>query len=190
MGIKSKWLVAVVACLVAPAFAADDGRTAITVSPYLGGAHLKIDADFREDGERLGRDLALAGITLGVRLPIGLTFEVGRSDAVHDNVFDWWSEGLSFTQKYASIGWQINLGDDWRLTPKYGRAQWDLDSDDVNLVLPSGEIRDKMEGYDNFAEATLSKQLSEGFELGLTARGIDTKFGESISGAVTVSWSF
>jgi hypothetical protein len=192
MAIEREWLVVAAGlCLAGPVLADDgDGKTAITVTPYLGGAHMKIDAEFLEDGVRRGEDLGLAGVSIGVRLPVGLTFEIGRSDAVHDNLFEWWSEGLGFTQKYAAVGWRIPLGDDWHLTPKYGRAKWELDADDVNLVLPDGELSDKWNGYDNFAEATLSKAISAGFGVGLTVRGIETGFGESISGAVGVTWSF
>jgi hypothetical protein len=191
MGIERKWLVAALAaCLAAPSWADGGRRTAVTIAPYLGGAHMKIDAGYLEDGVRRGEDLALAGASIGIRTPIGFLVEAGRADAVHDNIFEWWSEGLSFTQKYAAVGWQIPLGDDWSLTPKYGRAKWRLDADDTNLLLPSGEIRDKMSGYDDFAEASLAKQLSEHFAIGLAVRGIETEFGESISGAVAVSWSF
>ena len=188
----SKWLVvAAAAALASPAFADDGGRkTEITVAPYVGGAHLKIDPAFSEGGVRRGEDLVLVGVSLGVRLPVGLVLEAGRSDARHDDLSDWYSAGLGLTQKYAAIGWSINLGDDWSLTPKFGRAKWELDADDIDLVLPSGEISDRMNGYDNFAEATLSKSLTDNFALGLSVRGIETEFGESISGAVAATWSF
>jgi hypothetical protein len=191
MGSNGKWLVAAAAAwLAAPAFADGGKKSAFTVTPYLGGAHLKIDGEFLEEGVRRGEDLALVGVSLGVRLPVGLTLEVGRSDALHDDFSDWWQEGLSLTQRYAAVGWRISLGEAWYLTPKYGRAKWNLDADDENFVLPNGEIRDTINGYENFAEASLTKQLNDHFALGLTVRGIEAEFGESISGAVAVTWSF
>ncbi len=191
MGINSKWLVAAAAaCLAAPVFADSDQKTAITVSPYLGGAHVRIDAENMADGMPRKMDLALGGVSIGVRMPIGLAFEIGRSDAIHDDVSDWWQEGFGLTQKYVSVGWQFSLGDDWTLAPKYGRAKWNFDADDVNFVDVNGAVTDKVRGYDNFGEITIAKKIKDSFSLGLTARGLETDFGDSYSGALTASWSF
>ncbi len=190
MGTMSKWLVmAAAAGLAAPVFA-DDDKTSITIAPYLGGAHVRMDAERMVDGEPHDMDLLLAGVSIGVRTPIGLAFEIGRSDAVHDDLSDWDQEGFTLAQKYLAVSWQFNLGDDWTLAPKYGRAKWNLDADDVNFVDLNGDVTDKVSGYDNFGEITLAKKLSDSFSLGITVRGLETDFGDSYSGALTAGWSF
>jgi hypothetical protein len=189
METMSKWLVvAAAACLATPGFA-DDNKTSITIAPYAGGAHVRMDAENMVDGERHAMDLLLAGVSIGVRIPIGLTFEIGRSDAVHDDLSDWNQEGFQLAQRYIAVGWQFNLGDDWTLAPKYGRAKWSFDADDVNFVDRNGDVTDKVRGYDNFGEITLAKKLSDSFSLGLTVRGLETDFGDSYSGALTAGWS-
>ena len=106
---KAQWLVAgVVAALgVAAAQAGDTGKMYIT--PFVGYNHLRIDRGWiYQEPQTVAFDSLQAGATIGYKAPFGLVVEVGRSSAIHANIFNN-DHDYALTQSFGAIGWQATL---------------------------------------------------------------------------------
>lgn len=184
-----KWLVTC-AVAVAAANAQADERTQAYIAPYVGYAHLRIDGGtvFGEaDTQKF--DALQFGASFGFRMPVGFLIEVGRSHAVHANLF-YDDSDLELTQTSGAVGWRFSFADGWHFTPKAGRLGWELASDHRILMDNDGERHKTIQGWDNFFELGLTKDLSSNISMGVIFQDVDEEFGHSRSGAFTVSFAF
>jgi hypothetical protein len=187
---KKRWLPVLLAALAAPAVHAEE-RGKMFVSPYGGYAHLRIDAGTVSDQpETLRFDALQLGVSVGYRAPFGLVAELGRSSAVHADFFDDSTGDYDLKQTYGAIGWQIEFGDGWQLTPRVGRARWQLASDERNLIDSDGEIRRELEGWEYFWEASIMREVSDAVSLGLNFKDIEQPYGHARIGEFLVKFQF
>jgi hypothetical protein len=147
------------------------------ITPRIGQGELKIDAF-----EGLGEDLRETetyglGIGFGVLTPIGVVLEVGADSHGRLEIIDE-DDDFSLSQQYVAVGYQIELGDGWRLTPKVGRARWKLRSDHSLLDFNSSD-NDELRGYEYVYEATIARKVSRVITLGLNYKQGDFDFGRA-----------
>jgi hypothetical protein len=187
MGKSTKWLVAIAALMTTPVIAGEKGEFQVT--PFLGSAHLRVDAAHVEEGRTRRMDALLAGLNLGYRAPFGLTVELGRSDASHKDLIWWFTDGLSLRQYYGALGYQFEAGK-WRFTPKVGRSRWRLHASNFDLLDGAGEDLERLRGYDNFVEASAARRLGQSMAMGVTLRALEADFGRSGDAALTFTWTF
>ncbi len=187
---KSKWLAAGIAAAlgVSAAQAGDTGKMYIT--PFVGYNHLRIDRGWvYQEPETVTFDSLQAGATLGYRAPFGLVVEVGRSSAVHANIFNN-DHDYALTQSFGAIGWQVDFADGWHITPRVGRGKWELSSDD-RVLLDSAAVRHySVNGWDNFWEVALMRQVNQTFSLGVNFKDVDQEFGHSRASEFRVRFQF
>ena len=187
VGKTCKWLVAIAVLMTTPVIAEQKGEVQFT--PFLGSAHLRVDAARVEAGTSRRMDALLVGFTLGWRAPFGMILELGKSDAIHQDLIWWFTDGLSFRQYYGAAGYQFAAGD-WRFTPKIGRSRWRLHAHNFDLLDGAGDEQEKLRGYDNFIEASVSRHISDSMAVGVTLRALETDFGRYGDAALTFSWTF
>ncbi len=185
---KKQWLLAVMLSLLGTAAQAE-GRTSILMSPYVGYSHLSFEGEVLRNGEDASFDAVFGGASLGLRAPFGLQMEVGRSTAFHIDLLDS-DNDFELTQLYALIGWRVEFGDGWQITPAVGRAQWKLANEELELLDASGERVRRLDGYDNFYEVSLAREINEAFSLGIKLRNVNEDWGHARSAAVQASFSF
>jgi hypothetical protein len=187
---KAKWLVAALGLLAAGGASAQD-QSGFVIEPFVGYSHLRIDHDKMVDGETNRLDQVLAGVSLGYKTPFGLVINAGYSNAIHDDIFVFdFASGYELDQYYGTVGYEFDFGSGWRFTPKAGRARWRLQSDDRQLLDNFGEQQKFLDGYENFVEVSLMRNISQSISMGLTARDVDADFGHSRSGAFAVTFAF
>ena len=186
---KAKWLVAgLLACGAGAAQAQESGS--VYIAPFVGYSHLRIDnGRVFDETETLRFDALHVGATFGYRAPFGLIVEVGRSDAIHadifqDNVF------YSLKQTYGAIGWQVPFADGWHITPRVGRGRWVLGADDRLLLDNAGERHHEVTGWDNFWEVGLLRDVGSVASMGINFKDVDQEFGHTRIGEFTVRFRF
>jgi hypothetical protein len=166
------------ACAITqPALAEKDSEFQIT--PRLGQGELRVDAFEGIDAGLHETDMYGLGIGLGVKTPIGLLIEVGVDSYGNLDFFDDDDEvEFALTNRYVAVGYQLELGDGWRLIPKVSRVQWKLRSDD-GLFDWDGDDDRHIRGYEYVYEATIGRQVSRALTLGLNYKHGDYDFGEA-----------
>jgi hypothetical protein len=185
----TKWLVAAAMLLAATGARAQE-KTAVYIAPYGGYTHLRIDeGQIPEQVGTLRIDAAQVGFSFGIRIPAGLLIEAGRSDAIHTD-FLFSDEDIDMKSYYGAIGWRIPFGEGWHFTPKVGRGKWKLSSTDFDWFDFDDDNGHEINGWDNFYELNLSRQLNERISLGINFKDVDQDFGHSRSGTFVASFAF
>ena len=175
-----KWLGACAMLAVAAGAHADGDKTKAYIAPYVGYAHMRIDGGTiyaEPDTQRF--DALQFGAAFGFITPVGFLAEVGRSHAVHANLF-YDESDLELTHTSGAVGWRFNFGEGWNFTPKLGRLGWELASDHRILMDDDGELHKTIQGWDNFYELVLTKDLSRSISMGLLFRDVDEEFGVGV----------
>jgi len=190
MGTK-KLLVACAAVMVATsAHAVDPQKTHAYIAPYGGYTHLRLDeGTVYNELDTVRFDALTFGASFGFQMPIGFQVEIGRSHAVHADVFDDRGD-FELTENYGAVGWRIPIAEGWHFTPKIGRVGWELSSDHRIMLDENGERHYDVTGWDNFYELSLTRELGKNVSLGVNFKDVDQDFGHARSGTFTASFAF
>jgi len=119
--------------------------------------------------------------------PVGFLVEAGY-DGQNNDRWDNRDHTLRLTEYTAAVGWQFETAHGFRITPKAGRARWDLYSDDGQLtqVKPGTNTR---RGYDNYWELSLQKTITDSVALGVLFKDNPYEFGNVKSVAFTATFA-
>lgn len=146
------------------------------ITPRIGQGELQVDAFEGIDQNLHESDIYGAGIGFGVKTPIGVIFEIGADSHGNIDIFDDDDE-FSLSQRYVAVGYQLELGDGWRVIPKVSRVRWKLRSDDGLFDFHSDDK--EIRGYEYVYEATIGRQVSRVLTLGLNYKHGDYDFGRA-----------
>jgi hypothetical protein len=186
---KLRWLVLLCCVPGVPAAQADQGAS-VYISPYGGYTHLRIDRGrVFDEPETIRFDSLQLGASIGVRAPFGLIFEIGRSNAIHADIFDEHGD-YKLTQSYGAIGWQMDFADGWHFTPRIGRGRWELSSDHRVLLDGAGVRHYEVRGWDNFWEVGVMREVNSVLSLGVNFKDVDQEFGHARSGTFVARFKF
>jgi hypothetical protein len=190
MGKNIRWPVVAAAALAASAQAVQAGNGGeFRISPFLGLAGTEVDGRYQEFGRTFEYDGYTVGISAAWRAPFGLVAEAGTS-ASGDPYFGW-ATGGELREVYAAVGYDFDVAEDWRITPKLGWTSWELKAGEIeDLVDDRGEETDSIDGEDPFVELVVARRFGEHIAIGLALRAADVEFGKSRSAAFTLSWTF
>ncbi len=180
-------LIAPCALLVQPLAAAATPEFQIT--PHAGLGSLEVDALVGLNQERVDVDTYGSGASFGYLTPIGVVLEIG-ADRYRD--FDLFRtfDNFRVTQTFASIGYQFELGHQWRLVPRVGRAHWKLRSREGRIFNPGPEEKRDVSGDNYFWEVGVARQISEVVTLGVRFKRGQYDFGSTQSAAFTATFAF
>jgi hypothetical protein len=159
------------------------------INPRFGRGELRIDEFQGLDDELAELETFGLGVTFAVVTPIGLLFAAGQDSFGNFDVFNATDE-FNLVERFVEIGYQIELGDGWRLVPKAGRSRWKLTSEEGQLFHPGPEETRVLRGYEYFWEVGLARRINKHMALGVTARAGDFEFGRSRSVAFLMSFGF
>jgi len=184
-----RWLVAPALALAAAAASAQD-QGKVYITPFVGSTHLRIDRGHAyNEPETFSVDSLEVGATFGYLAPFGMVIEVGRSNSIHANLFDEHGD-YELTQAYGAIGWQVQFADGWHITPRVGREKWELNSGHRVLFDSAGERHFSIDGWDNFWEISLLREVNSWMSLGVNFKDVDQDFGHSRTGEFLVRFKF
>jgi len=188
MGI-SKWLVAAVASIAATGVQAQE-KTRAYIAPYAGYTHIRLnEGTVYQQSDTFKFDALTFGASFGLQTPVGFLAEVSRTHAIHADLFDEPGD-FDLLHTAGAVGWRIPFAESWAFTPKIGRLKWELSSDNRILLDGEGARHYDINGWDNFYELNLTRQVKQNISLGVTFRDIDQEFGHARSGMFGVSFAF
>jgi hypothetical protein len=127
-----------------------------------------------DDGEA---DTVDAGVGVAYLTPFGLVLEAGlqvQTNIPLGGLFD----DLTFFERFVAVGFQLEFGNGFRLTPKVGRTHWELHSDEGFFVNPGTERVEEIDGYEDFYEVSFTKTISKSISMGVRYKAADYSFGE------------
>jgi hypothetical protein len=180
-------LVALCAILLSPAASAVDQEFQIT--PRVGLGSLEVDQFVGLNTERMDVDTYGLGASAGYLTPIGVVLEIGYDSFSDFDFFDTF-DNFSLSQRFASVGYQFELGHQWRLVPRVGRAHWKLRSREGHLLNPGPEDERSVTGDNYFWEIGVARRISRVVTLGASYRRGQYGFGTTQSTAFTVTLGF
>src|SRR5262245_36844021 len=146
------------------------------ITPRVGLGDLRIDQFEGVDNNLAEIDTYGLGVGMGFLTPIGVVFEAGVDDFGDFDFFNTF-DSFNLTQKFASVGYQFELGDGWRLVPRVGRLHWKLKSEEGRIFNPGPEEVRSISGYDYFWEASISRRVSRVVTLGMNYKQGNFDFG-------------
>jgi hypothetical protein len=160
------------------------------LGPRIGPGELRINAEQQIGDEFVDSDVSEdtigAGGTFEYRAPFGLVLEAGLFTAGSTDWFD--SDEYRFSEYYGSIGYQINLGRGFSITPRAGRGRWKLEADDV-WFFDEDEDPPTIRGYQNFWEITALKRINDVVSLGVSHKENSYDFGRVRSTVFTAMFN-
>jgi hypothetical protein len=184
--------IALVAAIAAQPTLAEERKGEMQAGPMAGFSRIKVDADRMVPGSRTSTDGVVLGGSFGYRTSKGVVLELGHTDTIHETVGGSNSE-LSLAQTYVAMGYEIDLGSQWYLTPKVGYEKWRLFSEDSRQFFdedePSGRAK-SLSGDEPIFQIGVSHDVSSMLALGLTVTASGQDFGQSTTAAVTVKFGF
>ncbi len=186
---RSVLMILVAGTLLALQGTAIAAQTEFQITPRAGFGDLRIDRFVGTEHSLADKDTYGAGVGLGVLTPFGVVFEAGIDDF---GDFDFFNtlDSRRLTQKSASVGYQFELGQGWRLVPRIGRAHWKLRSEEGLLFNPGPEEVRTISGDDYFWEASVSRRISNVVTLGMNYKQGNFDFGRSRSASFVVTLGF
>ena len=165
----------------------------LQITPRLGFGVIKVDpgvlrfdnADLGDDNEADSLD---AGVGISYVTPFALMFEIGLQ--YQGNVSFGTFDDLSFEERYAAVGFQIEFGNGFRLTPKVGRTRWRLRNEEGIFLNPGPEEVEVLKGYEDFWEVSFTKTISQYVSMGARYKSADYDFGEVDSVMFVTTFGF
>jgi hypothetical protein len=173
--------------VTAPVLAAES--TEFQISPRAGRGELELEQFRNVDNRIVERDTFGIGVSLGIVTPINVLLEAGTE--TYGN-FDFFNADDEFTlrQHYAAIGYQLELGNGWRLVPKVGRSKWRLSAKEGRLFNIGEAEEDVQRGYEHFWEFGIGKRINDVMTLGASVRSGNYDFGDAGSVAFVMTLGF
>jgi hypothetical protein len=168
---------------------ANAAKTEFQITPRAGFGELRVDQFVGAASSRAETDTYGVGVGLGVLTPIGVVFEAGIDDFGDFDFFNTF-DSFNLTQKFASVGYQFELGSGWRLVPRVGRTHWKLRSEEGRIFNPGPEEVQSISGDGYFYEASVSRRISDVVTLGMNYKHGNFDFGRSRSVAFHVTLGF
>ena len=162
-------------CALAAIFAGPAAAGEVQLGARWGATRLEVDGNRLSSGSAVNDRLISGGFTLGYRWTQGPLIEIGTSGS--SNFFDLFNiNDLDHT--WLAAGWQFDLNDRWRLTPKAGLVATQLTSSEED-IFEGGEPVDHLDDTVPFLELTIGRRLGRYFMLGMYFRENFEEFGGS-----------
>jgi hypothetical protein len=154
----------------------------LQITPRLGFGSIELDpgvltvdnSDVDADNEV---DTIDAGVGVAYLTPFGLMLEAGvqaQTNTLFGGLFD----EVTFSEQYLAVGFQFELGNGFRLTPKIGRTRWELRNEEGIFLNPGPEEVEEIDGYEDFYEVSFTKTISRSVSMGVRYKWADYSFGE------------
>jgi hypothetical protein len=162
------------------------------ITPRVGQGSLHLDQPIQsinvEDTLTHDRTLGL-GAGFGYLTSRGVVFEIGADSFGTFDLFDTF-DSFSLQQKFASVGYQAELGRGWRLVPRVGRARWKLKAEEGWAFNPGPEEAQRLRGWNYYWELSLSHRISRVVAMGVQYKQGDYDFGRTRSTTFLVTLGF
>jgi hypothetical protein len=169
--------------------AANAAAPEFQITPRAGKGTLRVDESIDLNDSLAGDDTFGLGAGFGYLTPPGVVLEIGADSFGSFDLFDTF-DSLSLTQEFASIGYQAEFGNGWRLVPRVGRARWKLRAEEGLVFNPGPEETREFRGWDYYWELSLSRRISRVVALGLHYKQGNYNFGRTRTTAFLVTLGF
>lgn len=167
--------------------AAPAGAGEWTVAYRLGATNVNVDGDRLSTGTNLSdHGLLHHGLAATYRWPAGPVVEgvlSNASDALP--LFD----DVDLHHYSLGVGWQFDLGQWWRFTPKAGMVYSELDATQED-IFEGGEPRDHLQDVVPYAEVMLEDRIRGRFGIGMYFRKNFEDYGRSRMVGISLGWTF
>lgn len=146
------------------------------------GAGEVIDSEVIEDNVKEAT-LGIGG-TFEYRAPFGLVLEAGLFT---QGTTDWYdSQDYRLSEYFGSVGYQIDLGRGFSITPRVGRSRWKLETNDDWFFDDNDDVDPAVRGYQNYWEVSAMKRINARLSMGASHRENHYDFGRVRSTVFTV----
>ena len=179
--------VAGMAAMLLPVASSLAAEQEFRIGPRVGTGELRINAgeaiDTKIVDDRVKEDTFGLGGTFEYKAPFGLVLEAGLFTSGTVDWFD--SNDYSVSEYFGSVGYQIDLGRGFSITPRVGRSRWKLEADD-DWFDNDDDDNPALRGYQNYWEVSAAKRVNRLLSLGVSHRENHYDFGRLRSTVFTV----
>ena len=163
------------------------------ITPRIGFGSIKLDQgttsiDVANRTEVKERSFDV-GVTAGYVTPLGIVLEVG-AQAQSNFTFGGTDDRLAFSEQFIAAGYQLEFGNGFRLTPTVGRTRWRLSTKEGVVANPGPELKERIDGYEDFWDVSLTKTVLDWMSMGARYRSTEYEFGRVSSTMFVVTFGF
>lgn len=159
--------------------AAQAAEAEFRLGPRIGPGEIRINQgeviDSETIAEGIKEDTLGIGGTFEYRAPFGLVLEAGLFSAGTTDWFD--SQDYRLSEYFGSVGYQIDLGRGFSITPRVGRSRWKLEADDEWFFDDNDDDNPAVRGYQNYWEVSAMKRINQRVSMGASHREGHYDFG-------------
>ncbi len=150
----------------------------------IGKNHINIDGDRLSSGNSVDDRLVNLGLLGGYRWDNGAYLEAGLGGSGSFDIL-----GIQdVSHRWIGGGWQFDLSDYWKLTPKAGLTWSNLTSSEEDLF--DSEPVDEFSDVVPFMEVTLERRMWRHVGIGLYFRHTFEDWGKTSDAGLSLSWTF
>jgi hypothetical protein len=163
------------------------------ITPRIGSGSIKLDQgtttiDVANQAEVKETSFDV-GVALGYVTPIGVILEVG-AQAQSNFTLGGAADRLAFSEQFIAAGYQLEFGNGFRLTPTVGRTRWRLSTKEGLFANRGPELKESIEGYEDFWDLSLTKTVMDWMSMGARYRSTEYDFGRVNSTMFVVTFGF
>jgi hypothetical protein len=184
---KKGWPITAVITILAAGSTPPAGAGEVTLQFRLAGTDVKVNGDELISGDtEKDNGLLAAGFSLAYRWPRGAVIEASTMNSA--DIFPI----LGFTDmNHVSLGagWQFDLGQWWRFTPKAGMVYTELENLQED-IWSGGEPVERFHDVVPFIETSFEGRIGGHFGVGLFWRRNMESFGNSSTYGLSLGWTW
>ena len=182
--------IAGMAAMALPVTASFAAEQEFRIGPRIGTGELRINAgeaiDRKIVDDRVKEDTLGIGGTFEYKAPFGLVLEAGLFTSGTTDWFD--SNDYRVSEYFGSVGYQIDLGRGFSITPRVGRSRWKLEAD-ADWFDDEDDDHPTTRGYQNYWEVSAMKRINRVWALGVSHRENHYDFGRLRATVFTVMFN-
>ena len=161
------------------------------IGPRIGTGEIRINQgeviEREVIDEPVKEDTFGIGGTFEYKAPFGLVVEAGLFTSGTTDWFD--SNDYRVSEYFGSVGYQIDLGRGFSITPRVGRSRWKLEADDEWFFDDDDDDNPTVRGYQNYWEVSAMKRINPRLSLGVSHRENHYDFGRMRSTVFTAMFN-
>jgi hypothetical protein len=150
----------------------------------MGKVWLKVDGQSMSSGDPVDESLRSIGFTFSHRWDGGAYVQVGIGGATNFDIFSF----DSVDHQWVAGGWQFDLPDEWKFTPKLGMAYSSLEAEDEDLF--DDEPVNRINETILFAELAIERRIGRHFGAALFFRENFETWGSSRGWGLSLNWTW
>jgi hypothetical protein len=147
------------------------------VTPGIGRGEIKVKPEYSFSGQKQTNNNFGLGAAVGYEFDSNVLVESHFYRSETDSIFSAF-DSYRFSQTRFLIGYAFDVNLKFRIIPKIGYSQWDLDGEEGMFLNPGDEERSSIDGNTSFAQIDFEFPIRDWFSINTSYTNTNFDFGK------------